>query len=465
MVVSRLAGPALETFDEDLRASWVPDVLAGADAEARLGLAGDPGGATSVQAIEWLPVPKPDGTSFRAPLVSLRSLAVLNRAVEPLKDSAEEVLAPTVCGYRRGAEPGAAYSAEHRRFTEIVRAEAAESAFVVSADVRRFFAATSWATVMGACARTLPTASTASLAEAVDGFQRAGLTHLPAGYADARFLANIVLIEADRAIGLPFARWVDDYRIFAPDAEAADAALGRLAEALADLGLMLNVAKARCQPAMEYLDSCGASFTSVYHPELEAPNVVRAALRTVFLDAAPDPRAHRRSLRFVLPRLAAEGDDIAVDWALQALATTPWEAPRLVAYLAAFAENTAVRSGVQEHLLQALRLDDVWLATRLAALACSTGIADHAVDVVASALTTTESPALWGCLLRALALAGHREVVVEELQRRVLDPRAAVGACADLSLRGVLDMTEEMERTALALGSRPAPRPSLDTIL
>jgi hypothetical protein len=462
MVVSRLTGPFLETFDEDLRASWVPDVLAWADAELRLG---DASGATSMQAIEWIPVPKPDGTSFRAPLIPLPWLAVLSRAVEPLKDAAADVLAPTVCGYRRGAEPGAAYSAEHRRFTEIVRAEAAESAFVVSADVRRFFAATSWATVMGACARALPSASTAPLGEAVDGFQRAGLTHLPAGYADARFLANIVLIEADRAIGLPFARWVDDYRIFAPNQEAADAALGRLAEALAQLGLMLNVAKARRQPAMEYLDSCGASFTSVYHPEFEASEVVRAALRTVFLNAAPDPRAHRRSLRFVLPRLAAEGDEIAVEWALEAFGTTPWEAPRLVAYLAAFAENPAVRSGVKEHLLLALRLDDVWLATRLAALACSTGIPDDAVDAVAGALTTTESPALWGCLLRALALAGEREAVVQELQRRVLDPRGAVGACADLGLRGVLDFTEEMERTAHALGGRPAPPPSLDTIL
>jgi hypothetical protein len=461
MVIRRLAAPNLATFEEDLRSAWVPDLLGGIDAEGRVNLPPEP---QQEGALEWLLVPKPDGTRLRAPLLSLPWLAALNRAVDVLKEAADGALAPSVCGYRRGAQPGTAYSREHRRFSEFARAEATGAAVVVSADVRRFFAATSWATVLAACERVVPTVSTADLAVLAEHFNRTGLTHLPAGYADARFLANVVLADADKAIELPFARWVDDYRIFAPSIDAAQDALTRLGTALETAGLMLNQDKVTLQSADDFLATCGSAFTSVYHPELEGPDTVRAALRSLFLEAAPDPVRHRRSIRFVLPRLANEQDDIAVDWALAVLRDLPWESPRIVAYLARFADREVVRTGANRLLEEALRAGETWLAIRLAGLVCVTGVGGQTTEITAG-LAATQSPTLWGFLLRALALAQRRDEVRDELQRRVFDERAALAACIDAGLPTPHVETAAGAEAQRCLRGESAPLPALDSIL
>lgn len=464
MVVRRVVGPNLPTFDEDLRSAWVPDVVGGADAHAVLGLSAEDLPAAAQRPVEWLRVPKPDGTWLRAPVLSLPWLALLNRAVAPLKDAVDDALAPSVCGYRRGAEPGGEYSREHRRFSEFARAQAADAAVVVSADVRRFFAATSWATAHAACERLAPTATTVELDSVIALAQSAGLTHLPAGYADARFLANLVLVEADQAIGLPFARWVDDYRIFTSSTDEAEGALARLAGALEHVGLMLNESKVRLRTADEFLRSCGASFTSVYHPEYEDRETVRAALRTVFLDAANEPSKHRRSIRFALPRLGDERDDIAVPWALGVIREIPWDAPRLVAYLGNFADRPSVRSGANDLLTTALLAGDDWLASRVAPLVCLTGVDRGTVEALTDTLASTQSPSVWGLCLRALALSMYRDIVASELEVRILDERAAVAACLDAGLP-LPAMETSAGRVAARCLDGPAPLPRLDTIL
>jgi hypothetical protein len=414
---------------------------------------------------EWIAVPKPDGTSLRAPLIPLTWLGALHAAVAPLVDAVDASASPGVCGYRRGAEVGSAYSIEYRRFTEFSVAEASNARYVVSADVRRFFRATSWRSVLSSAQKAASTAAAADLALLSGQLEALGLTHLPPGYADARFLANMVLLGPDEAIGVPFTRWVDDYRIFAATLDEAHAALRRLTDGLSATGLMINEAKVRIESSEDFLAGRGAPLTSVYHPEMEPAECVQAALRAQFFAAAVDPVSQRRLLRFVLPRLAAERNDIAVDWALRVLSDVPWEAPRLLAYLAAFTDRAAVRTGTEQLLLRAVDSGNVWLAARLAALACSTGVSLSARRALVQGLAGTESRTLWGLLLRALALSGHGDAVTSEIRRRTLDHRAALAALRDLALPVPDALLGLVGPTAKALGDDAAPVPSLRTIL
>jgi len=69
---------------------------------------------------------------------------------------------------------------------------------------------------------------------------------LPVGPAASSFLAEAALIDVDRRLeadGIDFVRYVDDYRLFAPDATVARRWLERLIEQLAAEGLNLNSAK------------------------------------------------------------------------------------------------------------------------------------------------------------------------------------------------------------------------------
>ena len=454
----------LAPLDEDLRAAWVPDPLGDADANARIDLVHHNGWPTLSRGVEHIRVPKPDGTALLAPVLSVPWLVAMCLAVDPIKDQVDAALSPSVCGYRRGAEPGRSYGEEHRRFSEMVAAEADNCEYVVTADVCRFFASTSWEIVLRAAERIATADTIKPLLELVDHFQTAGVHYLPAGYADARFLANLVLIHADRSIQLPFARWVDDYRIFASTREEAAAAVQRLHETLCHQGLALNHSKVSVVPSSEFVRTARGSFTSVYHPETEPKNLVRAGLRSVFLEAAVDPINRRRELRFALPRLAGEKDNVAVDWGLKALPTIPWEAPRLIAYLVAFGGERRVRQGIESQLLSALKDNDTWLACRLAAAVCTTGLRVTAQAEVMRAMSKTDSAALWGLLLRALALSGLASVVVE-IRHRVLDERAAAAALIDLGIEVPEGLTTLVEATMRALDGQPAPAPNVDTIL
>jgi hypothetical protein len=459
MPSAQIAAPTLSALDEDLRAAWVPDLARDFDAE-RLA-ACQPNYEVHAAPFEWMTVPKPDGTVMRVPLLPVDWLAELHRVVAPFKPGADALLSPGVCGYRRGAEPGSKYSGEHRRFSEFVEGEAASFAFVVTADVKQFFASTSWRVVTRVLTEALPSDDVSGLSTFAAAVDARGLHSLPPGYADARFLANLVLQAADEAIDRPFARWVDDYRIFCSTEADAHAALQRLESALDGVGLALNRAKVRVEGSADYLANCSQNFTSVYHPQSEHPDVVRTELRSLFLASAAEPQKHRRGLRFVLPRLAAERDDIAVNWALTILRDLPWETPRLAAYLSGFCDRVVVRDGVEEHLRHFMYAGDDWVTARLLALACSTGLSASGAEDIEAHVAATKSPTVWGLGLRALVLAGREEFVAGEVHRRVLDPRAASVVSHDLR-------PEARLTTDWALPTTPSERipwPSLETIL
>ncbi|MGQ0669805.1 MAG: RNA-directed DNA polymerase [Actinomycetota bacterium] len=86
------------------------------------------------------------------------------------------------------------------------------------------------------------------IANVLDEFRQQGVTGLPVGPEPSAILANAVLEAADRAIavaGADHLRWVDDFLVFAADADQAGAVLERLRFSLAALGLALSEPKTR----------------------------------------------------------------------------------------------------------------------------------------------------------------------------------------------------------------------------
>ncbi len=82
----------------------------------------------------------------------------------------------------------------------------------------------------------------------LDGFIDAGIRGLPIGPPPSAVLANAVLEAADRAVaaaGGDHLRWVDDFAVFARDADHAARILDRLRSELATLGLALAEQKTR----------------------------------------------------------------------------------------------------------------------------------------------------------------------------------------------------------------------------
>ncbi len=450
-----------EALAEDLRTAWVPDPLGHADLEPLLNRSLPPKDTLG----EWerLAVPRAIGRPLIATMLRAQAHGALHRATHDVRGAIDDALTPGVCGYRRGAEVGFSYSSENRRFQQFSEGEADGSRWVVLADVERFFDHCSWDVVLSALNRTAPSASMAGVRAFADVAQRAGLATLPAGYADARLLANAVLAGPDSALDVPFARWVDDYRLFASTRTEAESSLTRLEDALAETGLTLNSSKVAIVSTEEFRAMSGMSLASVYHPDLESPPQVTAALRNVFLRAVQSDPPSRRELRFVLPRLAAQGDDIALEWVLRSVASMPWEAPRFATYLLAFQSRPIVQQFVERTVIDAAD-QSTWLATRFAALACHTGVTGLTADAFASAATRTRSTALWGLLLRALSLSGH-EKHVGLLTGAPRDARAALAARRDVGLPDEGAADHVAEETLVALGGHPAPLPIVDSIL
>lgn len=441
----------------------MPDALAWADADA---LTVDPSDMRPFSPVETIAYPKFDGSVIMAPVLQVADIVQLHRAVEFLRDDADATLGPGVCGYRRGAEDGFSYSRENIRFHEMIAAETENAQYVVLADIQEFFWHSDWDLVLRRAVDLTSHEAAAPLRRFAQAASAAGIHCLPAGYADARLLGNVVLRAVDDVVTAPMVRWVDDYRIFCASEEEAASQLQALRGALAADGLRLNERKTAAVQAGSFAWGLGDSLQSVYHPDVERPEQVRASLRTVFFRAAQEPIRDRRALRFVLPRLAEQGDDCAVEWALSALPQIPWEAPRICAYLGAFADCSEVAARVEEIFLRAAMDGDTWMACRTAALASHTGVSTRGGTLLADVLRTTDSRSLWALGVRALAVSGHRGRVDAVLDSGVRDVRAAAAALVDIdraheaaTLSGLPAATREV------LSAGPVPIPEVDAIL
>ncbi|MDN4171320.1 RNA-directed DNA polymerase [Nocardioides sp. SOB77] len=464
LIERRVHSDLLVDLAEDLATRWVPDVLADVDlGEAVL----DP--RVAKEDVRLTDVPRVGGGVRRAPVLSGSALSALRSAVQPLREVSDEVLDPAVCGYRLGATGDVSYSEEYRRFRAFAEALSEQSSWVVVADVSNFFDSVSPHAVRLALRSDFESAIE-PMVDLLLQFRRRGVAGLPAGYGDARLIANAVLAPVDRALGVPFTRWIDDYRIFTSTRAEADRVVQSLRNALGQLDMRLNDAKLEIMPTLEYRRTRhGVPLDSVYHPQDEPENAVSAALRSVFISAVST--GDRRRLRFVLPRLARELDPSAIDYAFAALHANSIDAPRLVHYLSAFASDDAVAARIRA-LASEPALSD-WVLMRIVPLLCRIDLDEGAFSAIRKRATTTDSSLLWGLLIRTLAVH-HHAPTLNFLTRPegVQDSRAAAAALMDLGSEVPGWMrTAASEATIRALerragdGSGGAPLPKVESLL
>jgi hypothetical protein len=438
---------------EDLATSWIPDVMANADLVEQLR---EP--SLNRDDVDTVDVPKPGGGARTVPVLNGSALSALRLAVQGAREQSEFRLNPTVCGYRRGATGDVAYSEEYLRFRAIADGLSEQHRFVVQADIRNFFESVD-IDILGSLMTAQLGDAWWSIANFLAKTRKLGIRGLPAGYGDARLIANLILTAADESIGAAFTRWVDDYRIFVDSKPEADELLHKLSSVLAGFGMELNLDKLQVLDADDYRARVhGPTLDSVYHPQEEPPDVVRTNLRTVFLRAISD--GDRRMLRFSLPRLAQQRDDVAVTYVLWALERNAVDAPRMVHYLSFFLHDQAVVNGLEKIVMSNSLWP--WTLIRLTPLLARAPLSSITVAALAGLLHTADSPSLWGALLRVLSARGRISTVRDLLRdpAAVPDARASIAACLDLGLAIPPELGERAPKTFRAiehLGQIPLP--------
>ncbi|WP_205698907.1 RNA-directed DNA polymerase [Conexibacter sp. SYSU D00693] len=442
---------------EDVLGAWAPDVAAWADIETLLS---DPGNVGSYAALP-ITVPGVGGASFVARMLHPALHARMHATVAPLRDTVDAALAKTVFGYRRGAEKGHRYADDWRAFSQFVAERADSSSHLLLTDVKSFFGSTPWTTVER-CLRSFIGVEVPALSDLGQTMHSVGVTTLPTGYSDARFLANIVLAVAESGVGTTYARWVDDYRFFVDGQAEAQAVLAALDQGLYKVGLRRNLDKTRLLLSHDAVERHHRTLASVYHPERDPDEVVAARLHSVLETALLDPIANRRQLRFVLPRLAAEHDSIAVHSALNLLEHAPWEAPRLTAYLAEFATHEEVGLGANASLRAAALAGDSWLVSRLVPLVIRSTVEPATLRLLHAAMPALRGTPAWGLALRLLSLHGcGSEFITDDAE----DGRAVVAAARDLQTPIPSRIARAEGPLVRATDHRPAPLPRVDTLL
>ncbi len=450
----------LDVFSEDFQTVWIPDVAACVDYGATLAWPSLAGGSFSK-----LVVPRPNRKPMEVFMLPFKDQVHLHSAVEPFRQGIDRLLRPTVCAYRRGAEKGYDYRNEYTRFRDIVQAGISDSQYVVKADVRDFFATSSFGLAVETLER-LTNQRAMGLRRMWGRLHSVGIETLPAGYADARLLANVILHSVDATISWSFTRWVDDYRIFAGSLRESEQVLETLSAGLDRLGLSLNREKSAVIPRAKAVgELLGRSLESVYHPDAESPAQTSAALSTLFVDAASDPVRRRRELRFSLRRLQKSKDPLAVDFALSSLISLPWEAPRLVSYLTQFRSDTRVQCEVHAAFVKACELGDDWLVGRLSPLIMKLPKEHESLEAARSYASASTCAASWGLALRVMAQAKDRAGVLKETAEHCLDPRGALVALRDVDIPALKSLRVQAPLTASSLEASPAPLPFTDSIL
>jgi hypothetical protein len=454
-----LALSVLHDLQEDFDTAWVPDVLAGADFAA---LIDEPDPAPDPPTL--LSVPRPGRQSMRVPVLSFDYQVKLHRACRPIMDRVDQRLRPEVCGYRTGARAEPGYRDEYGRYRDFLSSGIGESAWTATADVQGFFSSVTLR-AMQAALRTITADSDTQVLEALLlELIELGLPTLPAGYADARMLGNLLLGAVDAVIEIPFTRWVDDYRLFSQDHKTIVKSLLTVEQQLRQLGMQLNASKTHIYPREAARNRLlGLDLTSVFHPEIECDATTRRSLRRVFISATSAAIPDRRVIRFCLPRFIAMRDDFAIDYALAALTSTPWDAPRLVHYLSVFRERSTVAERLCGAVEQAARASDDWMVARLCVAVAGLRLPEATIAALHDYAERTLSAPVWGLAIRTLSLSG--DAGVSMVAARALDTRAALAAHRDLDLPLPALLVERAPTTARVLDTMSAPAPSAVSLL
>jgi hypothetical protein len=436
---------------EDLATRWAADPLADGDLEEQLLAPG-----LDLAEVKFLSVPRQTGPARNAIQLSGRAMGFMRQAVFELREFSDLTLDPAVCGYRTGAAGAVRYDQEYRRYREMSLALAEHSPFVLSIDLKNFFG-----TIVRKRVGTRMRARYGDRWLAVDDLlarlEELGIHGLPAGYGDSRLIANAILAEVDESINCEFTRWVDDYRIGVHSESHAAEVIDKVDLVLSRLGLELNHEKTILRVSPEFAGTMGASLDSVYHPGDETDDLVCAQLRQVFIRAVTQD--NRRLLRFSLPRLAIEGDDIALEHCFNGLSRNDIDSPRMADYISHFSDDQRVA----KFLATSLGRFDDWALVRALPLVPKAGLWElrrslreyarsSGVGLVADLAT------------RALALLGDAHAVVNLVESGT-DPRVAIASCLDLDLSIPQRYAERAAPTMTAARRGTFPPPSTETIL
>lgn len=437
----------LRDLHEDLATRWIPDPVADADAGDQIARP-----SLTLGDAPHVEVPREVGGPRVVAQLSVSALSYIRRAVADLRHISDAALHPSVCGYRLGADGDTRYDAEYRRFGEMSQAIGEHSNFILRLDIQDFFASVSGPRVKDAMS-SLWGDAWEPISGLFDALERSGVRGLPPGYADARLIGNAILTHVDQAIPVEFTRWVDDYRISVHSPDEGRKIMGVIERTLEQLGLKLNARKTSLIPRRLHPQRSKIWLDSVYHPEYEAPAVVRANLRRVFADATQ--HGDRRRLRFVLPRLANERDPVAVTYCITQIMAGNVDAPRMVYYLSHFSDAREIGEFV-ENGLYAL---NSWSLGRVLPLlvgrSLGPAIRRYLLDVVRSGV----SEPVKSLAARVLSISGDWEGSLSILHHGI-DPRTAVAVSSDLGI----DLPPQYEGLAVAtseaarrLGRLPAP--------
>jgi hypothetical protein len=146
-----------------------------------------------------------------------------------------------------------------RRLEDRLRASrppAEPVAHYLSTDVEDFFPSVEPETAARALLSAGASPEDAEEVEAMlEGWAALGYRGLPIGPAASAVVANAVLRSVDRAVGMPFIRWVDDYLLSLATERHERDVLERLDEALDRLGLRRSVRKTRLRATPGWLGS------------------------------------------------------------------------------------------------------------------------------------------------------------------------------------------------------------------
>lgn len=208
-------------------------------------------------AARLIPVSKRDGVRWLT-VLNGRAAAAYRARVSRVAPRIESVLAPGVIGNRLApfgrpnAGPGfhlEPWRSARRRLLAETRRRLATRRALLMTDVKACFPSIRLEIVNERLLELgCQPAEVRRITSVLDEFRRQGVIGLPVGPEPSAILANAVLEAADRAIaveGADHLRWVDDFLVFAADADQAGAVLERLRSSLAVLGLALSEPKTR----------------------------------------------------------------------------------------------------------------------------------------------------------------------------------------------------------------------------
>jgi hypothetical protein len=217
-------------------------------------------------------------------LLAPEAAASYEAAVAAVAPTIERSLSESVVGNRVAEASGVglrleAWGPARRRFLSEVQRRSHACGAMLVADVRRCYSSITPATVVERLGTLgCPHPHVARVERELRSLAAHGVRGLPIGPEPSAVLANAVLGAADDAVtqeGAAHLRWVDDFVMFAEDAEHAASVLERLHEALAQLGLVLSTMKTGILESPRAVGAwmsggCDPGVDARYHPRADA---------------------------------------------------------------------------------------------------------------------------------------------------------------------------------------------------